>query len=357
MSYPYFEEETMTSFEAKSEAQKLTFYPIMFQCAKVLRDLGILEYMQNEKRPMEPKEIADHLNLPLYGVTVLLEVGLSIGAVKIDKDHKFRTGYISYFLLNDEQTKVNMDFVHDVCYKGMFDLKEAILNEKPEGLKVLGNWPTIYEGLSQLEPDVQKSWFGFDHYYSDQAFPDALPIVFEKKPKILLDVGGNTGRWAVKCCEYDPDVHVKIVDLPGQWEKAKGNIESLGLADRISGHVTNVLDENPTYPEYADAIWMSQFLDCFSEREIVHILTHAKKAMGPDSSLYILETYWDRQKHQASTYCLHGTSLYFTAMANGNSKMYHSRDLKRCVEEAGLKVVLDRDEMGYYHTLFECKLA
>ena len=29
-----------------------------------------------------------------------------------------------------------MDFVHDVCYKGLFDLDKSIENGKPEGLKV-----------------------------------------------------------------------------------------------------------------------------------------------------------------------------------------------------------------------------
>ncbi len=37
-------------------------------------------------------------------------------------------------------------------------------------LKELGEWNTIYEGLSQLKPEEQKSWFEFDHHYSDDIF-------------------------------------------------------------------------------------------------------------------------------------------------------------------------------------------
>ena len=47
-----------------------------------------------------------------------------------------------------------MDFNHDVNYRGMFFLEEALKNEKPEGLKTLGDWPTIYEGLSKLPEEV-----------------------------------------------------------------------------------------------------------------------------------------------------------------------------------------------------------
>ena len=50
---------------------------------------------------------------------------------------------------------------------------------RPAGLKWLGDWPTIYEGLSTLPKQVQDSWFGFDHFYSDSSFPAALEIVFK----------------------------------------------------------------------------------------------------------------------------------------------------------------------------------
>ena len=34
-----------------------------------------------------------------------------------------------------------------------------------------------------------------------------------------------------------------------------------------------------------------------------------------------METLWDRQRYETASYCLTQISLYFTAMANGNSKM------------------------------------
>ena len=77
--------------------------------------------------------------------------------------------------------------------------------------------------------------------------------------------------------------------------------------------------------------------------------------MSPQSTLYILELFWDRQPNEAAAFCLQQTSLYFTCLANGNSQMYHSSDLLRCVTEAGLKVVEDRDGVGIYHTLLKCR--
>ena len=49
-------------------------------------------------------------------------------------------------------TRVNMDVVHDICYRGLFDLDKSIKEGKPAGLKTLGDWKTFYEGLSSLPP-------------------------------------------------------------------------------------------------------------------------------------------------------------------------------------------------------------
>ena len=55
-----------------------------------------------------------------------------------------------------------------------------------------------------------------------------------------------------------------------------------------------------------------------------------------------------------ATYCIHATSLYFTAIANGTSRMYHSRDLQGCLDAAGLKVAEEWDGVGVSHTLWRC---
>ena len=252
---------------------------------------------------------------------------------------------------------MNIDFNHDVNYRGMFFLDEALKEGKPAGLKTLGDWPTIYEGLSKLDKQVQDSWFGFDHFYSDHSFDKALEIVFRKHPKHLMDVGGNTGRFALRCVEYDPEVNVTIVDLPGQIGMMRKNIEGKEGAERINGYPTNILDEHNDLPQGSwDAIWMSQFLDCFSEEEIYSILVRAARVMKNDTTLYIMETFWDRQKYEPASLCLTMTSVYFTVMANGNSKMYHSDDMIKQIDRAGLRVVDTHDGIGQGHTILEVKL-
>ncbi len=341
--------------QARFEAQKIAFAPIMFQAAKALRDLGILEYlMKNRRKGALLEEIADRLNLSEYGVKVLLEAGLSLEMVKVEND-RWSLTKTGYFILNDKLTRVNMDFTNDVNYKGLFHLQDAIRKGKPEGLKEFGNWDTIYEALSELPENVRKSWFAFDHYYSDDSFPEVMKHVFEDKPGRILDVGGNTGKFSIFCANYRKDIRMTIMDLPGQVKDAKRNIQECGLQDRIDTIEANLLDQLVSFPKGYDVIWMSQFLDCFSKDEILSLLKRSCDALDEKGALFILETYWDKQKFKASTYSLHATSLYFTAMANGNSKMYHSRDMEELIEKSGLIIDKVIEEIGVSHTLFKCK--
>jgi len=355
-----YTKETMSAREAQRLAEFIAFGPMVFQASRLMVKYGILDMLRDSEEGMTRPELVEKTGLSDYAVKCLLEASLSIGTVLVNPEtDRYRLSKAGWFLLNDPATRANLDFNHDVNYEGLFLLDKALENGKPEGLKHFGSWPTIYEGLSSLPPQVQKSWFGFDHFYSDSSFPDALRIVFgENKTRTLLDVGGNTGRWALQCVGYDPEVNVTIVDLPQQIGMMKAQTAGLPGADRIHGHGMNLLDPAAAFPtdKHYDVIWMSQFLDCFSGEQITSIVERARQIMDQDSRLYIMETLWDRQRFEPATLCLTMTSLYFTALANGNSKMYNTEDMTAYVEAAGLEVETIHDNLGQGHSIMVCKV-
>jgi hypothetical protein len=150
-----------------------------------MRRLGILDKLHANPAGMTAPDIAQALAISEYGIKVLLEVGLSSGIVALSEG-RFTLAKTGYFLLKDELTTVNLNFVADVCYDGMRHLTDAIVEQKPKGLQVFGSWNTIYEGLSQLPEPVRDSWFAFDHFYSDRAFPSVLRAVFDRPVAKLL---------------------------------------------------------------------------------------------------------------------------------------------------------------------------
>ncbi len=351
-----YTKDRLPAREAQRLAQFIAFGPIVFQASRLMLKFGILEALRDN--PLTIEEVAGKAGISIYAAKVLLEASLSIGTVIVDTEtDKFSITKTGWFLLTDPSTRVNMDFNQDVNYEGFFHLEEALKEGRPAGLDHFGPWPTIYEGLSSLPQQVQKSWFGFDHFYSDHSFLQALQIIFSFKPLRIMDVGGNTGRFAQRAVAYNEDVKVTIVDLPQQIGLMRKAVAGMPGEERIDARPMNVLERENDFPTDVnpDIIWMSQFLDCFSEEEILSILSRVKKVMHPGARLLIMETFWDRQKYEPASFCLTMTSLYFTAMANGNSKMYHSDDMIRLVSEAGLEVEEIHDGLGQGHSILVCK--
>jgi hypothetical protein len=339
----------ISAVEAKFEAQRIAFAPLIFQAASSLLELGILEAVSKSgDAGLSQKEIAEKTGVSEYGVAVLCEAALGMNALKLAGERLLlaKTGW---FLLEDELTRVNLNFVRDVCYEGAAFLSESVRDGKPLGLRVFGNeWRTIYEALGSLPEKVQKSWFEFDHFYSDIAFPQALEIVFScgpKEPRRILDIGGNTAKWAIACCKYNNDVKVTVADLPGQTERAAENAARSGYGERISVFPCDALSDGP-FPKDADTVWMSQFLDCFSLAQVTLILKKIAASTSADTNVFVLEPLWDKQRFEAASFSLRATSLYFTCMANGNSKMYGYAELTDAIEQAGFVLKTAHHNLG-----------
>lgn len=343
--------------EVRLEAQRLAMGPFAFQAVRALRDLGILSALY-DGGPRTLDALAEAVDVPRYGVTVLLEMGLSAGVVVRDEAQRFDITPVGILIDRDAMTRVNMDFTQDVCYRGLDALIASVRTGRPAGLPELSDRPTIYEELATLPEPARTSWFAFDHFYSDAAFEPALDQLLDHGPGHVVDVGANTGRFATALLRRDPAVRVTLVDHPGQLAVAMPALHAAGLADRAVGHPLDVLDASEPLPGGADVVWLSQFLDCFSEEQIVSILSRARAALAPKGRVAILELLWDRQSSDAATYILHATSLYFTTMANGTSRMYSAAAFLPLIEKAGLRVERETDDLGGLgHSLLWCAPA
>jgi SAM-dependent methyltransferase len=354
---PLYDKDPLTAMEAISAAQWLAFAPVAFQATAAMRDRGVLAALaKGGPEGCTLDEVRQATGLSAYAARVLLEAGLGLHILWRDQG-RFRLGKLGRFLLEDEMTRVNFDFTRDVCYQAAAHLGASLQEGRPAGLQELGPWATVYEGLSEMPEPARASWHAFDHFYSDRAFPEACKQLVAAAPARLLDIGCNTGKWAQYCLERLPQLQVGLVDLPPQVARAQARLEKAGLSARAQSHPVNLLDDGAVLPAGYDLLWMSQFLDCFSEDEVVAILRKAAAALAPGGSIWILELFWDRQRFEAAAFSLQQTSLYFSCVANGNSQMYDSAIFLALVERAGLTISRQTDGIGGYHTLLECRLA
>jgi hypothetical protein len=349
---------TEANLQARFAAQRLAFAPLMFQACRALRDCGILEKLATAReRGLTAPEAVEACHVSRYAAELLLEAGFASGLCTFEDlapTPRFFIAPMGVYWLRDPLTRVNAEFNHHVCYQGAFKLREALLEGRPAGLPAIdhGGSATVYEALRSLAPEVKRAWFEFDHHYSDGVFEQCLQRVLAGSAPTIVDVGGNTGRFARLCLERS-QAHVTLVDLEGQLAVASDNLAP--FKGRFTLTPANLLDPAVALPAGADVYWLSQFLDCFSEEQIRSILRRVRSAMRPGSRAFILETFWDQQQHEAARFCVIGTSLYFACIANGNSRMYHSRVMKQLCAESGLQVTAEVPNVGLSHTLLELR--
>lgn len=346
-----FSPPKQSAFEARYEAQKIAFAPVVFQCVRYAWKQGMLQALADSgAHGCSVQTLADSGRWSEYALKIVLESCLSAGVVQ-RVDGRYVLDKAGFCVLTDAITQANFNFVADVCYAGLADLDESLEQQHPVGLRALGDWPTVYEGLSQMPEPAKSSWFAFDHLYSDTSFPLILHDVMASAPRHIMDIGANTGKFSLAVLQQCDQVQMHLVDLPQQLAIAQTTLEQAGQSARAQYHPVNLLDASAELPTGMDVVWMSQFLSCFGEDTIEHILRRVAAALAPGGQVLILDTFWDRQRYDIAAYCLINTSPYFTAMASGNSKVYESCDYIRLCAKAGLELVSVHDGIGYCHSL------
>lgn len=347
-------------FHAYDEAQRIAFGPVTFQATAAAIDLGILNALAESDKPLSIETLADLTRQTPYGVRVLVELLSTAHVVTRHPNETFSLTKTGECLLFDEMTRVNFNFIKDVNYSALAHTTASITESRPAGLEEFDpTWKTIYPHLKDLPKKAQQAWFEFDHFYSDVAYRAALNILKKMDVRHFCDIGGNTGKFTKMALETLSEARATFVDLPEQIGLMRSNTALASVQDRIDTYAIDWLDQNRrlTLDRQADLIWMSQFLDCFSFDEALSILIRSQEALSDDGRIAILEPLWDAQPIETASLCLAATSLYFTVLANGNSRFFGQRELENLIEQAGLEIESRHDHLGVSHTLYVCRKA
>lgn len=339
----------MSLEEARDRAHALAMGPFSFQAARAARSLGVLARLRRGAATVE--EVAATTGLPETSAAVLLEACLAAGLVAEEDDGRWSISRVGRVWLVDEKVQIDAAFTQEVCWAGLADLPDALRDGRPAGLRHLGSWATIYEGLMVLSPEVRAAWFNYDHGHSDSAFPSIVQRLVAHGPARLLDVGANTGRFSRAVLRALPQAEVTLLDHPAQLGEALRLLSEEGTAARATLRPTDLLEHAEPFPAGQSLVWMSQFLDCFGPNDVVALLGRAREALAPDGEVWVLEVCPDRQAYATAARSLRLQSLYFTALANGVSRFYRASEYETFASRAGLSTLAVEDGLGTAHTL------
>ncbi|MBN1545853.1 MAG: methyltransferase domain-containing protein [Syntrophaceae bacterium] len=132
-----------------------------------------------------------------------------------------------------------------------------------------------------------KRWMRFTTTLTRYEAPVCLKYHDFSKYGKILDVGGNSGEFALQICRTYPEIHATVFDLPLVCDIGMEHVKNQPGGDRVTFVKGNaLLDE---FPGQYDLITFKSMLHDWPEREAAGFLAKADRALAPGGTLLIFE--------------------------------------------------------------------
>jgi ubiquinone/menaquinone biosynthesis C-methylase UbiE len=102
----------------------------------------------------------------------------------------------------------------------------------------------------------------------------------------LADIGGGNGSLLTTVLKRHPAMRGILFDLPGVTERARGNLQAAGLADRCQVIGGNFFESAPAG---ADAYLMRHIIHDWDDEKATRILQNVHRVMGKEGRLLVVE--------------------------------------------------------------------
>jgi SAM-dependent methyltransferase len=143
------------------------------------------------------------------------------------------------------------------------------LEYSPENFELTKRWVRITTALTKYEAQVCLKHHDFSRH------------------RFMLDIGGNSGEFALRICRKHPGINATVFDLPVVCDVGLDHVHSEPEADRMTFMKGDALTD--PLPEGFDLITFKSMLHDWPEKEAKHLIARASQALSPGGTLLIFE--------------------------------------------------------------------
>ncbi|HET7209574.1 MAG TPA: methyltransferase [Terriglobales bacterium] len=272
------------------------------------------------KRAWMLPDLARELKVSERGLSILCR-NLAMAGLLHKKGNQYRNSRLSATALNAD----------DPDYRGSY--LDLITNHWTDWLRLMESVRTG-EPLHKDEPeapDYRRNFTWAMHHRTLETAPMIAAQLPLKGAKMLLDLGGGPGTYAMAFLARNPQLRATVCDRPAALEVAKEIAATHKAAARLSYLPLDLLKEDivGTF----DVIWYSNVLHIYSPKENRDVFRRAKAALAPGGRLIIQDAFLhDREglfPEEASLFAL--SMLLFTEAGN----TYSVAETTAWLKEAG----------------------
>ncbi len=237
-------------------------------------------------QPQTLDDLAPKLGLTVPAAQRLLAAAVSLRLVVHRRGGRYGLGPLGAPLVGNTAITAMVEH-HAALYADLAD-PVALLRGQAHAPAVARYWP--YAGADtpqRLEPAHVAA-------YSD-LMAASQPLVAEQvlqayplaRHRVLLDVGGGDGSFAVAAAQSCPRLRVMLFDLPGVAERARLRFGAEGLALRASAHGGSFFAD--PLPTGADVVSLVRVIHDHDDEAAMQILRAAHRALAPGGVLLLAE--------------------------------------------------------------------
>jgi predicted O-methyltransferase YrrM len=149
--------------------------------------------------------------------------------------------------------------------------------------------------------------------------------------KLLLDVGGGTGIYAIACVQQNPHLRAIVWDRPEVLKVAREMVEAYGVADRVD-LVAGDMFADPV-PAGADVVLLSNILHDWDVPECRVLLKRCAAALPAGGRVLIHDVFLDDDLGGPLAIALYSTALF--TLTEGRA--YSAGEYRGWLRESGLE--------------------
>ncbi|MBF0205512.1 MAG: methyltransferase domain-containing protein [Oligoflexia bacterium] len=205
------------------------------------------------------------------------------------------TSLLEKRIINDEALYLNTSFANEYLQEQSDHYLGHIINHHHQMMK---SWTLLDRAIQEGRPQREQVALS-NSMEAREAFlmgmfntatlniPSILPAINLAEKKMLLDLGGGPGTYALNFCKQYPQLHATIFDFPTTEPFARKTIDKFCLSDRVKFVPGDFIHDSidSTY----DVVWLSHILHGEGPENAAKIVEKAVRALSPGGTIFIHE--------------------------------------------------------------------
>jgi ubiquinone/menaquinone biosynthesis C-methylase UbiE len=259
------------------------------QALKTALDLKVIDRLR-DRREVSAQQLEAELRLDGRGLGLLLDLLQANGVIERDGAALSLHPRFREALRYRDLLEAKLDFAALVAGDVLHSFT-ALVND-PAGFMLqsrifdLFNYQHSLQASEENQRRVQ-AWMRFTTILTRYEAQACLARHRFDAQRRLLDIGGNSGEFALQLCRAHPQLQAAVFDLPVVCAVGRENVAGHPEASRITFIPGNAL--NDPLPAGFDLVTFKSTLHDWPEKEAKRLLTRASQALAPGGTLLIFE--------------------------------------------------------------------